>query len=53
MDGLPEWGETAISSVHAFSVPTLIESVSSGFVAVIFPDTNLLLTNNDSEICSA
>ena len=42
-DGLADWGETAISSVHAFSVSTLTQSVSSGFVAVIFPDTNLLL----------
>ena len=42
-DGLVDWGETAISSVHAFSVSTLTESVSSGFVAVIFPETNLLL----------
>ncbi|WP_255485521.1 spore germination protein [Sporosarcina sp. BP05] len=42
-DGLIDWGETAISSVHAFSVSTLTESVSSGFVAVIFPETNLLL----------
>lgn len=42
-DGLTDWGKTAFSSVHAFSVSTITESVSSGFVAVIFPETNLLL----------
>lgn len=42
-DGLADWGKTAISSVHAFSVSMLTHSISSGFVAVIFPETNLLL----------
>lgn len=42
-DGLSDWGRTAISSVHAFSVTVLTTSISSGFVAVIFPETNLLL----------
>jgi len=41
--GLTDWGKTAISSVHAFSVSKLTESISLGFVAVIFPETNLLL----------
>ena len=38
-----KWGETAASTVQAFSVPTLIDSVVSGSVAVVFPYTNLLL----------
>ena len=41
--GSKDWGETAASTVHAFSIPTLIDSVVSGSVAVVFPSTNLLL----------
>lgn len=44
IDELPDWGGTAASSVDAFSVSKLVESVSSGFVAVYFPSTNLLMT---------
>ena len=36
--------ETAASSVEAFSVPKLVDSVTNGFVAVFFPATNLLMT---------
>ncbi|WP_318614475.1 spore germination protein [Sporosarcina sp. YIM B06819] len=42
-EGLLKWGETAASTVQAFSVPTLIENVATGSVAVVFPFTNLLL----------
>lgn len=42
-EGLVKWGDTAASTVHAFSVPTLIDSVVTGSVAVVFPYTNLLL----------
>lgn len=41
---LPHWGETAVSSVEAFSVPKLVESVTNGFVAVYFPVSNLIMT---------
>src|SRR5690606_11422840 len=41
---LPNWAGTATSSVGAYSVSKLIESVSNGFVAIYFPATNLLLT---------
>lgn len=41
---LPNWAGTATSSVGAFSVPKLVESVTNGFVAIYFPATNLLLT---------
>ena len=44
IDGLPDWGGTAASSVDAFSVPKLVESVSSGFIVVYFPATNLIMT---------
>ncbi len=44
IDDLPKWEETATSSIGAFSVPKLVESVSHGFVAVFFPSTNLLMT---------
>ncbi|WP_203248865.1 spore germination protein [Sporosarcina beigongshangi] len=44
IDELPNWEGTAASSVAAFSVPKLIESVTNGFVAVYFTKTNLLLT---------
>lgn len=42
-DGLLDWGETAVSSVHAFSIASLIECVCTGSVAIVFPTTNLLL----------
>ncbi|MCZ2258245.1 spore germination protein [Sporosarcina sp. G11-34] len=41
---LPDWGGTAASTVEAFSVPKLVESVSSGFVVVYFPVPNLIMT---------
>lgn len=41
---LPKWEATAASSIGAFSVPKLVESVTQGFVAVFFPTTNLLMT---------
>ena len=44
IDEVTDWGETAVSSVDAFSVPKLVESVTSGFIAVYFPNTNLLIT---------
>ncbi len=31
-------------AVDAFSVPKLVESVSNGFIAVYFPETNLIMT---------
>ncbi|MFJ7936851.1 spore germination protein [Sporosarcina sp. NPDC096371] len=43
VEGLAEWGETAASTVQAFSVPLLIDSIVTGSVAVVFPYTNLLL----------
>ncbi len=43
VNGLTKWGETASSTIQAFSVPTLIDSVVTGSVAVVFPYTNLLL----------
>ncbi|MER2089683.1 MAG: spore germination protein [Sporosarcina sp.] len=44
MDGLTDWGGTAASSVEAFSVQKLVDSVSNGFVAVYFPASNLIMT---------
>jgi spore germination protein KA len=44
IDELPDWGGTAASSVDAFSVAKLVESVSNGFIAVYFPATNLIMT---------
>ena len=44
IDELPDWGGTAVSSVDAFSVTKLIDSVTNGFVAVFFPESNLLMT---------
>jgi len=44
IDELPDWGGTAASSVEAFSVAKLIESVSNGFIGVYFPATNLIMT---------
>ena len=44
IDELPDWGGTAASSVDAFSVTKLVESVSNGFIAVYFPETNLIMT---------
>ena len=44
IDELPDWGGTAASSVEAFSVAKLVESVSNGFIAVYFPATNLIMT---------
>ncbi|MCM3637568.1 spore germination protein [Sporosarcina luteola] len=41
---LPNWAGTATSSVEAFSVPKLVNSVTNGFVAIFFPATNLLMT---------
>lgn len=44
IDELTDWGGTAASSVEAFSVAKLVESVSNGFIAVYFPATNLIMT---------
>jgi len=44
IDELPDWGGTAASSVDAFSVSKLVESVSNGFVVVYYPATNLIMT---------
>ncbi|KXH82084.1 spore gernimation protein KA [Sporosarcina sp. HYO08] len=41
---LPDWGNTAASSVEAFSQSKLVENVTNGFVAIFFPYPNLLLT---------
>lgn len=41
---LPNWAGTATSCVEAFSLPKLIKSVTSGFVAIYFPSANLLMT---------
>src|SRR4051812_3921992 len=43
IDELPDWGGTAVSSVEAFSVQKLVDSVLNGFVAVYFPETNLIM----------
>lgn len=44
IDELPDWEGTPVSNVEAFSVSKLIESVTSGFVAVFFPATNLIMS---------
>lgn len=41
--GGEEWWKTASSTVQPFSVSTLIDSVISGSVVIVFPYTNLLL----------
>lgn len=41
---LPNWAGTATSSVGAYSEQKLIETVTSGFVAIYFTATNVLLT---------
>lgn len=44
IDDLTDWGGTVVSSVEAFSVPKLVESVTHGFVVIYFPATNLIMT---------
>ena len=45
---LPNWEGTAVSSVGAFSVPKLVESVTNGFVAVLFPCNESVDDNYDT-----
>ena len=41
--GVPDWGETAASTILPFSMSTLVDTVCVGSVAVVFLDTNQLL----------
>jgi len=42
-DGIPDWGETGASTILPFSMSEMTEAVTTGSVAVIFPNTNKLL----------
>ncbi|WP_249336609.1 spore germination protein [Sporosarcina sp. Marseille-Q4063] len=44
--GLPNWGDTPVSTIHPFTISTLIEKVCAGSAVVIFLNTNMMLTVN-------
>ncbi|BAQ11006.1 spore germination protein ka [Bacillus sp. OxB-1] len=50
--GMTNWGKTAVSEIHAYSMEELFQIVCSGSTAVIFPESKLMVSINAAKVAT-